>query len=500
MIAAAVPAQSMLIRDVELPARGRGRFDVRIARGHIETILPAYSNATASAVVQGRGGLLLPGLCDHHLHLFATAAARQSVRCGPPTVHDSAQLESALRAVARANPGGLRGVGFHESVCGNLDRHWLDRVVPDQPVRIQHRSGMLWILNSCALQQLDEASLSPLPAGVETDANGVLTGRFFDLDAWLGQRLPRSWPALGALSQQLAAYGVTTVTDAGVRNSAPEWRALDAAASAGQLLQRVNVMGSEALHVDLRTTSGMLSRGPLKIYLRESALPALDALIAQISDAHAAGRCIAVHCVTRVELILALAALREAGVQAGDRIEHGAVMDEDALALSASLGLCVVTQPHFIAERGDRYRKEVAPSDWPHLIRGRSLLAAGVALAAGSDAPYGDFDPWASMRAAVERRTGEGVVMSPVECLRAEQALPLYCGTARDPGAGITPLTAGLVADLCLLDVGMDELLTDLDARHVALTLRGGNVIYSLPGVIAKTEVANPSATPVPWS
>ncbi len=499
MTAAAVPAPSMLIRDVELPARGRRRFDVRITRGHIETILPAHSNATASAIVQGRGGLLLPGLCDHHLHLFATAAALHSVRCGPPTVHDGAELEAALRTAARKNTGGLRGVGFHESVCTNLDRHWLDRVVPDQPVRIQHRSGMLWIYNSCALQQLDDALLSPLPAGVETDANGFWTGRFFDLDAWLGQRLARSWPALGALSQQLAAYGITTVTDAGVRNAAPEWRALDAAASAGHLLQRVNVMGSEALHADLPTASGMLSTGPLKIYLRESALPALDELVARIRGAHTAGRCVAVHCVTRVELILALAALREAGVQPGERIEHGAVMDEHALALSASLGLCVVTQPHFIAERGDRYREEVAPSDWPHLIRGGSLLAAGVALAAGSDAPYGNFDPWASMRAAVERRTGEGVVLSPDECLSAGQALPLYCGTAHSPGAGITPLTPGQVADLCLLDVGMDELIADLDARHVALTLRAGSVIYSRPGVVEKTQVANPSVTPVSW-
>ena len=51
------------------------------------------------------------------------------------------------------------------------------------------------------------------------------------------------------------------------------------------------------------------------------------------------------------------------------------------------LGVTVVTQPHFVAERGDQYLVDVDPDDQPLLYPCASLRAAGVAVAAGTDAP-----------------------------------------------------------------------------------------------------------------
>ncbi len=105
------------------------------------------------------------------------------------------------------------------------------------------------------------------------------------------------------------------------------------------------------------------------------------------------------------------------GTVAGDRIEHGAVVPAELRAELARLGLTVVTQPNFVAERGDDYLAEVDPGDQPFLWPCRSLLAAGVAVAAGTDAPFGRPDPWRLVDAAVNRRSPSGAVIGADERL-----------------------------------------------------------------------------------
>ena len=97
----------------------------------------------------------------------------------------------------------------------------------------------------------------------------------------------------------------------------------------------------------------------------------------------------AVHCVTEVELVFTLAAFREAGPFAGDRIEHASVTPDALLEEISALKLIVVAQPHFVAERGDAYRAAIPAEEWPFLYRLRSFKSAGVTLAGGSDAPFG---------------------------------------------------------------------------------------------------------------
>ena len=70
---------------------------------------------TEGRTVNGRGAALLPGLHDHHAHLFATAAAATSVDCGPPRVRTREQLGAALMAVP--GTGWVRGVGYGTADC-----------------------------------------------------------------------------------------------------------------------------------------------------------------------------------------------------------------------------------------------------------------------------------------------------------------------------------------------------------------------------------------------
>ena len=79
------------------------------------------------------------------------------------------------------------------------------------------------------------------------------------------------------------------------------------------------------------------------------------------------------------------------------------MVPDDCLADLAELGVTVVTQPNFVAERGDQYLADVPADEHTQLWRLRSLLESRVAVALSTDSPFGGADPWAAMRAAVRR-------------------------------------------------------------------------------------------------
>src|SRR5690606_39133593 len=120
-----------------------------------------------------------------------------------------------------------------------------------------------------------------------------------------------------------------------------------------------------------------------------SALPRLDDAIEWIRAAHAQGRAVAVHAVTRVELVFALAALAAAGVRPGDRLAHVHVAPPACIERIARRGLVVCVQPRLAALRRLAWLRDVEPSERAWLAPVEALARAGVPLLVGSDAPYG---------------------------------------------------------------------------------------------------------------
>jgi predicted amidohydrolase YtcJ len=222
-----------------------------------------------------------------------------------------------------------------------------------------------------------------------------------------------------------------------------------------------------------------LLRGPVKLLLADHDLPSLAQLAAWITEAHHHQRPVAVHCVTREALVLALAGWDEAGAAAGDRVEHGAVVDRALARKVAGLGLTVVTQPGFVAERGDRYLEEVDPADRGHLWPCRSLLEEAVRVGGGTDAPFGSPDPWRAVQAAVTRRTAAGQVLGASEAVDARRALALFLTDLTDPGGPVRRVRPGARADLCLLDGPLDEVLLQPSSEHVVLTVHGGEMVHA---------------------
>lgn len=461
---------TLLFRDVDLPA---GPRDVAVHGGRITAIGPGL-DADGAEVIEGRGGALLPGLHDHHLHLHAMAADAFSIRCGPPQVTTPAELARALADAP--GDGWIRGVGYVETVAGLLDAAGLDMLHARRPVRIQHRSGALWILNSTAtaLARLGSAD----HRGVERDETGQPTGRVWRADAWLRGRLPDAGgpPALDTVGADLARFGITGVTDATPDLPLDSSTALLDAHVSGTLPQRLHLLGVP-LGAEPDNPPPTVTTGPYKIVFADSDTLDFQVLADTVRRSHSAGRPVAVHCVSREALLLLLAVLDEVGV-AADRIEHGALIPAETIDRLHRHRVCVITQPGFLAHRGDDYLRRVGPSDLPDLYRCRSLLDGGVPVALSSDAPYGPLDPWAVIRAATNRRAPTGEIVGSSERITSRVALERYLSPLERPEASPRTVRVGAPADLVLLDRPLTEVLAAPTAEAVCLTVIRGEIRY----------------------
>jgi predicted amidohydrolase YtcJ len=319
-------------------------------------------------------------------------------------------------------------------------------------VRVQHRSGALWVLNTAALQRL----------GLDND-----TGQLFGADALVRERMDATDPLdLAAVGRRLASYGVTGITDATPFSDmgGPELLA------GADLPQRLVLTGAPTL--DIASGPETVVWGPAKVVLADHDLPTLDTVVEQFCAARARGRAVAVHSVTAASLVLALAAWDEVGARSGDRIEHGAVIPADLIDRVATMDLTVVTQPNFVVEREEQYRTEVDPADRDSLYRCRTLLDAGVAVAFGTDAPFGDANPWRAIAAATDRSLG------PSERVDAVTALGRFLTPALDPGGAPRRVRPGEPADLCLLHEPLNDAVREPSADLVAATVCDGNVRF----------------------
>jgi predicted amidohydrolase YtcJ len=404
-------SERWLLRDVELDGR---RVDCRIRDGVIVELAPGLEAGPTEQLLDAGGGALLPGLADHHLHLHAFAAAGSSLDLAGRPVTELADLEGP------ADPDAVvRIVG----AATELRRADLDAVWPARPVRVQHRSGALWTLNSAALSLLT----GPLS---ETER---ATGQFWRSSERLRRLLPRgaSTVSLAAVSAQLAAYGITHVTDA-TPGDGRDFR---------EMRQHVVSLAEDGT-------------GPRKIVLPDHRPVDLDGLVRQIHAAHAAERGVALHAVTAVNLTLAIAALSIAGVSPADRIEHAAVCDDPTADRLAELGVTVVTQPTIFTRNGAVFRAEIDSGERDLLWRLGGLRRAGVRLAFSSDAPYGDPNPWETVRAAATRAPSPAAepLGPPEERLNPKVALASLLASLHNPAGPIRAVAPGAPADLCLLD------------------------------------------------
>jgi predicted amidohydrolase YtcJ len=322
----------------------------------------------------------------------------------------------------------------------------------------------------CGIELLGLDGLSH--PGIERDAMGRPTGRLYGMDEWLRDRWAGPPPDLATVGAELLGYGITGVTDATATTRAEDAELLAGAVASGTIPQHVQLTGG--LDLDPGAAPS-LRRGPVKLMVADYDLPGLDDLAASIAAAHRRARPVALHCVTRVALVLAQAAWDQAGVAKGDRLERGAVVPLDPAVWLAERGVVVVTQPIFVVERGDQYLTDVDAEDLPYLWPCRSLVEAGVALVASSDGPLGHPDPWAGLAAAITRRTARGRILGA-----GDQLAPGPRSTCTWPRSttpvgrlGGSPPAARLIWSCWMPPSGR---AAGASAGHVVLTFRAGRL------------------------
>jgi predicted amidohydrolase YtcJ len=478
---------TLLITNVAV--NGLPGLDVRADPGTILEIGHSLPRRDGELAVDGGGGEVIPGLHDHHVHLRAAVAARASVdvsAAANPAEFDALVSAAAARASsAGASSAGassrawLRITGWYEHAAGAIDRYRLDVLAGPVPVRVQHRSGAMWVLNSAALRQAD-VDACDLP-GVERDDQGAPTGRLLRLDGWLRDRLAarQGTDSAASFAVGLAEYaaaaaraGITGFTEATPGRDQADIDEYARLADAGVLPQRLLLMAPSGLR---RSGTARVTLGPQKLILDDATLPAVADLATAIADAHRAGSSFAIHCVTAEQLLISIAALEQAG-PAGDRIEHAGIVPPGCARDLSRLGIAVITNPGFIADRGHDYLREVPVSERDWLYPCASLIEAGVAVAAGTDAPFGPADPWLCIAAAMTRRTAAGTVLGRSEQVPGVRALRLFLA---DPGnvARTRTVAPGQPSDLCILRQPLRSVLAEPSAAAVQATIVGGRVI-----------------------
>jgi predicted amidohydrolase YtcJ len=204
-----------------------------------------------------------------------------------------------------------------------------------------------------------------------------------------------------------------------------------------------------------------------------------------IRQAERAGFVLAVHAIgdqANRDALDAFAAAATSGAR--HRIEHAQCIAPEDVARFAALGIAASVQySHATSDR------DLVERIWAdrveHAYPFRSLWAAGVRLAGGSDAPVEELDPLAGLRAAVLRTDSERAPWRPEQAIPAAAALESFTVTPawlsfHEHRRG--RLRAGFDADLVVLDRDplADPPASVADAQVVA-TMMGGEWIHG-PG------------------
>ena len=479
-------------------------------------------DAQGAELVDLRGGLMVPGWVDAHVHFIWWALQMSEL-----DLRDAPNIDDALKRIeerARQLPDGawLIGGRFDKNVWGTWpNRTQLDRVTQGRPTALRSRDGHSRWLNTAALERARITRDTAAPAGgaIFHDDRGEPSGIVQENANLLVDEVvppPTDEQMLGAarLGQKEAwKRGIVGFENLDAFRDRYPLGVFEQLRASGELGLRATIglpraKLDEALALGLRTGFGdeWLRIGHLKIFTdgalgsQTAALeepyegssdrgiltvePAtLDELVAR---AAAGGIAVAIHAIGDRAVHVALdsiAPTRKTAAELRQKVEHAQLVRADELERFAKLGVIASLQPiHATSDRdlADRYwGAERVRRAYPW----RSLLRSGAVLAFGSDAPVEPIDPLLGIHAAVaRRRPGDADAWTAEQKLTLEEALAGYAAGAayalgREKDAGT--LAVGMLCDAAVVDRDLARVPeAEIATASVRATVTGGVVRY----------------------
>jgi predicted amidohydrolase YtcJ len=406
-----------------------------------------------------KGRVAIPGLADSHVHLLGYGMLMRTLNLSGARSILEIQKMLAKAASTRPRDGWIVGRGWDQEKL--RERRYPDRSDTDvigNPVFIRRICGHVAVVNSAALNAAGINENTPDPYGGEIGRdsvgrpNGVLKERALEL---LSKSIPKDEKedreALVTASTKLLAYGVTAVHC--IVEDAVEFKILRDLKREGKIQQSINAilplsMLEQATRMEDPPGKWVdgFRIGGIKIFLDGSLGARTAALEKPYNDEPGSSGILTTsreqlsNLVERTRnsgLQLSLHAIGDKAVEMGvdtlseafepddcqrqrHRIEHASLVPPKLVQGMAKLGLVASVQPRFIysdswAEK--RLGKERVRFLYPF----KSMLRAGIRLAAGSDCPSDEPSPIDGLWSAVSRPG-----LSSDERLTTGEALTCY--------------------------------------------------------------------------
>jgi predicted amidohydrolase YtcJ len=488
----------------------------------------------ATRKIDARGGAVLPGFDDSHLHLISGGLnLRKADLTRAATIEE---LQAAVRAFAQANAGAAwvtgRGWTYTTFPGGLPTRQQLDAAVPDRPAYMTAYDGHTAWVNSRALQVAGITRATADPEGgivVKDPKTGEPTGVLKEAAQGLVRKLlpePTHEDKIRAITDAIAEAHRVGLTSVQLADGTPGDLALfDEVRRAGNLALRVYM----ALDVDspfgdadadrleqawrAHRDDPILETGAVKLFIDGVIESHTAVMLAPYANRATVGkplwdpaefdRVVAMmdrrgwqvwtHAIGDGGVRMTLDAYEKAAAAnpapargRRHRIEHIETIDRADIGRFGKLGVIAVQQPFHGAPDSlgvwiENIGQDRASRGWAY----GSILGSGGHVAFGSDWPVVSMDPRIELHTAVNRTSLKGEPAggwNPTERIPLAAAIDAYTSGAayasfdeRRKGT----LAPGMLADLVVLSTDIFAAPPDrlLDAK-VDVTIFDGKVVY----------------------
>ena len=482
-----------------------------------------------------RGQTVLPGFIDTHNHFCLYALLTDQADCRPAAgcVRGEDVVE-ALKAKAAKTPPGkwIMGWGYAPYLLEDkkdLTRLDLDRASKKHPICLVHVSVHGAVVNSCALRELGFTKKTPNPPGgiivrdEQGEPNGILSesafmGPLFFQSPSIYSKMMGEYDRQGRIEMvsrcagRFHRLGIVGAHDPFV--DASTLRTYQEAAEAARFPFRLyayilNHWAAPLIAAGIKRGFGSewVRIGAIKIFL-DGGMSSRTAAVSkpyayppgagkgilnydqkgingEIEKFDRAGYQISVHAQGDRALEMLLRAFdraMEKGNPLRHHIVHAGNLTPSQIDRVQELGLYITSQPNFFSLLGDGFIDAYGPERSQELYRFKTLLQRGIKLGFSSDCPVAEPNPLIGLRDSICRKPPSGRRFGPSECLKMEEALPLYNREAayfsfeeKERGT----LIAGKVADFVALDRNPLEVVPEkISDCRVKMTVIAGKVVY----------------------